>query len=47
MEELRKFLCRGYGAGQEPVTFARYTGQESEQERARIAGAPADILLTN
>ena len=47
LEELRKFLSRGYGAGQEPVTFARYTGQESEQERARIAGAPPDILLTN
>src|SRR5919202_4056690 len=47
LEELRKFLCRGYGAGQEPVTFARYTGQESELERARIAGAPPDILLTN
>jgi len=47
LEELRKFLQIGYGAGQEPITFARYTGQEHETDRARIAATPPDILLTN
>lgn len=46
-EELERFLTLGYGTGEEPVTFARYTGQESEQERERIAKNPPDILLTN
>ncbi|NQW71112.1 MAG: DUF1998 domain-containing protein, partial [Actinobacteria bacterium] len=45
--ELRKFLKHGYPAGGEPVTFARYTGQESPDERARILAEPPDILLTN
>lgn len=45
--ELRKFLVDGYGDGSEPVTFARYTGQESTAERDRIAANPPDILLTN
>ncbi|ABK44516.1 DEAD/DEAH box helicase domain protein [Magnetococcus marinus MC-1] len=47
MEELDKFLRAGYGKDQEPVTFARYTGQESKEERQRIAESPPDILLTN
>ena len=47
LEELEKFLHWGYGEGNEPVTFARYTGQESEEDRARIAAQPPDILLTN
>lgn len=46
-EELEKFLTLGYGEGKEPVTFARYTGQESNEERERIAKNPPDILLTN
>ena len=46
-EELEKYLRLGYGEGGEPVTFARYTGQESEDERERIAKNPPDILLTN
>ncbi len=46
-EELEKYLRLGYGEGREPVTFARYTGQESHDERARIAKNPPDILLTN
>lgn len=46
-DELEKFLKLGYGEGNEPVTFARYTGQESREERERIAKAPPDILLTN
>ena len=46
-EELERFLRLGYGEGNEPVTFARYTGQESNEERERIAKNPPDILLTN
>ena len=45
--ELEKFLRYGYGEGKEPVTFARYTGQESQEERERILKNPPDILLTN
>ncbi|MBX9386923.1 DEAD/DEAH box helicase [Streptomonospora nanhaiensis] len=45
--ELEKFLTYGYGPGREPVTFARYTGQESDAERAAIVEEPPDILLTN
>lgn len=47
MEELRKFLVAGYGDGKQPVTFARYTGQESTEERERLANFAPDILLTN
>ncbi len=46
-EELKKYLQTGYTKGKEPVTFARYTGQESKDERDRIAKNPPDILLTN
>jgi ATP-dependent helicase YprA (DUF1998 family) len=46
-EELEKFLTLGYGSGDEPVRFARYTGQESQEEREAIAARPPDILLTN
>jgi ATP-dependent helicase YprA (DUF1998 family) len=45
--ELKKFLNEGYPPGQSPVTFARYTGQEDEEERRRIITHPPDILLTN
>ncbi len=45
--ELEKFLRHGYGRGEEPVTFARYTGQESEETRKQIIANPPDILLTN
>ncbi|GIW08694.1 MAG: RNA helicase [Dehalococcoidia bacterium] len=47
LEELGKFLEAGYPAGQSPVRFARYTGQESDAERQRILEQPPDILLTN
>lgn len=46
-EELKKFLRAGYPDGRGPVTFARYTGQESDEERNRIIAEPPDILLTN
>jgi len=46
-DELRKFLERGYPAGQPPVRFARFTGQEKGQEREAIRTNPPDILLTN
>ncbi len=29
------------------MTIARYTGQEKDEERKRIAADPPDILLTN
>ncbi len=45
--ELGKFLNDGYPDGKGPVTFARYTGQESDEERQRIMADPPDILLTN
>lgn len=47
LEELEKYLELGYENGQEPVTFARYTGQESNEKREQIAKNPPDILLTN
>lgn len=47
LEELKKFLVYGYGEGNEPVTFARYTGQESDEQRDQILANPPDVLLTN
>lgn len=47
VHELEKFLKYGYSEGGEPVTFARYTGQEKDEERRRILADPPDILLTN
>jgi ATP-dependent helicase YprA (DUF1998 family) len=44
-EELKKFLLgRDHPV---PVTFARYTGQETSDERQLIRNNPPDILLTN
>ncbi|MEC7523853.1 MAG: DEAD/DEAH box helicase [Myxococcota bacterium] len=45
--ELEKFLQRGYPPGKPPVTFRRYTGQESKDERNEIIANPPDIVLTN
>jgi hypothetical protein len=45
--ELEKFLQFGYTEGEQPVTYARYTGQESPDDRRRILAEPPDILLTN
>ncbi|MEV5550614.1 protein kinase [Streptomyces sp. NPDC052309] len=47
LKELEKYLRDGYGDGREPVTFARYTGQEDDEKRRRIRDNPPDILLTN
>ena len=47
MLELEKFLKYGYPEDGEPVTFARYTGQESPNDRAAILAHPPDIILTN
>lgn len=47
LKELEKYLRDGYGAGHEPVTFARYTGQEDDEKRKEIRDNPPDILLTN
>jgi len=45
--ELRKFLQEGYPDGREPVRFAKYTGQESQDDRQSIIDNPPDIILTN
>ena len=47
MGELEKFLSHGYPEGREPVSFARFTGQEGDEEREAIRAHPPDILLTN
>lgn len=47
LKELDKYLRDGYGPGREPVTYARYTGQEDDQRRKEIRDDPPDILLTN
>ena len=44
--ELDKFLKYGLG-GKETVTYRRYTGQESPEERDEIGKNPPDIILTN
>jgi len=43
LEELNEFL----GEAGKPVTYGRYTGQESESDRLQMAQTPPDILLTN
>lgn len=45
-EEIGKFL-QGIDGGSGGLTIARYTGQESQTERQRLAANPPDILLTN
>ena len=46
MEELEKFVV-DYPKDKRPFTVARYTGQESGEERLELAKNPPDILLTN
>src|SRR5581483_1830627 len=45
--ELQKFLQFGYPDGKGPVTFAKYTGQETDDQRHQIIANPPDIILTN
>lgn len=44
-DELEKYV--GNAPGPQPVSFARYTGQEDAEQRQRISENPPDILLTN
>lgn len=44
--ELEKFLTAGPPGSTGLVTFRRYTGQESREERDEILASPPDILLT-
>ncbi len=46
-QALTSFLKWGYPGGRGPVTFAKYTGQESDERRRAIQMDPPDILLTN
>lgn len=49
-KELEKFIPptqSGDGAQRPPVTFRRYTGQESDEEKREIRSNPPDVLLTN
>jgi very-short-patch-repair endonuclease len=45
MGELEKFVSPGGGEG--AISFKRYTGQESAEERDKLLDNPPDILLTN
>ncbi|MCK6547998.1 DEAD/DEAH box helicase [Myxococcota bacterium] len=45
LEEIGKYVSNVPGTA--PVTFARYTGQEDDDERHAVANNPPDILLTN
>jgi ATP-dependent helicase YprA (DUF1998 family)/very-short-patch-repair endonuclease len=45
--ELEKFLSIGPPGSTNLVSYRRYTGQESQEERDEILGSPPDILLTN
>ena len=45
--ELKRFINEGYPDKRGPVKFARYTGQESDEEKLEIIANPPDILLTN
>jgi ATP-dependent helicase YprA (DUF1998 family)/very-short-patch-repair endonuclease len=45
--ELEKFINFGYPDQRGPITFRRYTGQESDDEKNEIIANPPDILLTN
>jgi Lhr-like helicase len=47
LKELEKFIDQSELPHRLRPTFARYTGQESQEERERIRQAKPDILLTN
>ncbi len=49
-EEFNKYRDRfeeKHGSDSFPIRYARYTGQETEEEKQRIKSNPPDILLTN
>ncbi|TCP37586.1 DEAD/DEAH box helicase [Sphingomonas sp. BK235] len=46
-EELAKFVGESGLSERLRPTFARYTGQEGDAERQRVASNPPDIILTN
>jgi hypothetical protein len=45
LEEIKKFVDKVPGTA--PITYARYTGQEDDEQRRQVAENPPDILLTN
>ncbi|MGV9533965.1 DEAD/DEAH box helicase [Streptosporangium sandarakinum] len=47
LHELERYLEWGLPKDARPVSFARYTGQEDEEQRARVLARKPDILLTN
>ena len=47
MKELEKFIGESGLPESRRPTFARYTGQESREEREAVSRNPPDILLTN
>ncbi len=47
IEELNRFVNKGYPNENGPVTFKRYTGQEKEDEKQEVRANPPGILLTN
>jgi hypothetical protein len=46
-DELNRLLNIGYPTGTPQVTFARYTGQESDEQKQEVQANPPDILVTN
>ncbi|MFN7167948.1 MAG: DEAD/DEAH box helicase [Pannonibacter sp.] len=47
MKEIEKFISQSGLSDELKPVVRRYTGQESQEERQRIADNPPDILLTN
>jgi Lhr-like helicase len=47
IKEIEKFISQSGLPGELKPIVRRYTGQESQEERRRIADDPPDILLTN
>ncbi|MCB5263165.1 MAG: DEAD/DEAH box helicase [Candidatus Cloacimonetes bacterium] len=46
-KELEKFIDFGFPNSDRAVTFKRYTGQESTEQKLEICTNPPDIILTN
>ncbi len=46
-KELQKFIDFGFPTSAKPVSFKRYTGQETDQQKREICANPPDIILTN